>query len=250
MSIRAVIFDLDGTLVQTEQFKFDSFSRAVRELGPQELDETELMEAYKQLVGLPRKQVALGLLQRFGLAGRAQARAAEFGVSAGWEVVIKIRHLRYSQLLADANALRAQACPQAITLVAEVHRLGCKTGLATMSTRQELVHVLQALDLAAAFDSCACQDDIVNGKPDPEIYLRVAGELNTPPQECLVIEDSASGIQAALAAGMRCIAVPTAFTHQTVHSARLLDERWIVDDPQALSQVVRQLICIEAENHS
>jgi HAD superfamily hydrolase (TIGR01509 family) len=242
MSIRAVIFDLDGTLVQTEQFKFDSFARAVRELELQELDETELLEAYKQLVGLPRKQVALGLLQHFGLAERAQARATEFGVTAGWEVVIKIRHQRYALLLADADALRAQACPQAIAVVAEVRRLGCKTGLATMSSREELIQVLQALDLSAAFDFCACQDDIVNGKPDPEIYLRVAGELHTPAQECLVIEDSASGIQAALAAGMRCIAVPTVFTEQTVLAARLLDERWIVEDPQALSQVVRQLI--------
>ncbi len=242
MSIRAVIFDLDGTLVQTESFKFDSFAHAVHELGAQEWGEIELMEAYKQLVGLPRKQVALGLLQRFGLIERAQVRAAEFGVTAGWEVVIKIRHRRYAQLLADADALRAQACPQAIALVAEVRRLGCKTGLATMSTRQELNQVLHALDLAAAFDCCACQDDIENGKPDPEIYLHVASELDTPPQECLVIEDSASGIQAALAAGMRCIAVPTAFTHQTVHATGLLDERWIVDDPQALSGVVRQLI--------
>ena len=78
------------------------------------------------------------------------------------------------------------------------------------------------------------------GKPDPEIYTLVARELGVSADECLVIEDSATGIKAALAAGMRCIAVTTKFTRTAVHASGLLDDPWIVDTPSDLQTVVER----------
>ena len=99
---------------------------------------------------------------------------------------------------------------------------------------------LKAISYAqAAVELC---DDVEQGKPDPKIYLLVSCELDVPPDRCLVIEDSPSGVKAALAAGMWCIAVTTPFTHQAVHAERLLDERWIVDDPAALTAVVQRMV--------
>ena len=70
----------------------------------------------------------------------------------------------------------------------------------------------------------------------------MARELDVPPVDCLVIEDSPSGVEAALAARMWCIVVTTPFTRQRIHAEGPLDERWIVDDPAMLTVVVRQMV--------
>ena len=70
----------------------------------------------------------------------------------------------------------------------------------------------------------------------------MAKQLNTPPAQCLVIEDSASGVKAAIAAGMWCIAVTTEYTREAVYAGKLLDSRWIVDDPAKLVEVAKQMI--------
>jgi beta-phosphoglucomutase len=78
--IHAVIFDLDGTLVETEELKALSYARAAVELRP-ELQEADVMDAFMDFVGLSRQEVARGLMQRFGLDAAAWKRAPEPGVS-------------------------------------------------------------------------------------------------------------------------------------------------------------------------
>ena len=79
-------------------------------------------------------------------------------------------------------------------------------------------------------------------KPDPEVYLLISGKLDVPPNECLAIEDSPPGVQAALAAGVWCIAVTTDFTREAIHESKLLDEKWIVDDPRTLDDAFKRMI--------
>jgi beta-phosphoglucomutase-like phosphatase (HAD superfamily) len=110
-----------------------------------------------------------------------------------------------------------------------------------MSRYVEVRRVLEILGLNDVFDFVATRDDVERGKPDPEIYLLVQRELGVPSKECLVVEDSPSGVRAALAAGMWCIAVTTPFTRERIHEAQLLDERWVVDDPTTLMSTVRQM---------
>jgi HAD superfamily hydrolase (TIGR01549 family) len=240
--IRAMIFDLDGTLVQTEKLKALSYAKAVVELCPQDIQDAEVIEAFKEVVGLSRKEVAVGLVKRFDLEESAQRRMKEFGVNTPWQAFVQVRLRYYQELLADPDILRSNQWPHNLALLQEARRAKCKLGLATMSRCEQVQRVLKILDLQNIFDFVASRDDVERGKPDPEIYNLVASELALPVEECLVIEDSPSGVTAALAAGMWVIAVTTPFTREAFRKKRLLDKRWIVDDPDTLPQVVRDLI--------
>lgn len=240
--IRAMIFDLDGTLVQTEKLKALSYAKAAIDLSPHDLNETEVIEAFKEFVGLSRREVAQGLMKRFDLESRAKARVDEFGVSAPWQAYVQVRLNHYESMLADTKVILDNRWPHNLAVLEEARLAMCKTGLATMSRCHQATRVLEILDLTQKFDFIATSDDVEHGKPDPEIYHLVSSELGVSPNECLVLEDSPSGVKAALAAGMWCVAVTTPFTRQGVHDLGLLEERWIVNDTDQVVNVVRQMI--------
>jgi beta-phosphoglucomutase len=109
--IRAFVFDLDGTLVETEELKALSYARAAAELRP-DLNEGEVTEAFKDFVGLSRQEVAVGLMRRFGLEGAARTRMAEFGVDTPWQAYVQIRLRVYETLVADTELVVAHSYPQ------------------------------------------------------------------------------------------------------------------------------------------
>ena len=78
--VRALLFDLDGTLVQTEKLKALSYAKAVIELCPQEIQEAQVVEAFKDVVGLSRKEVAEPLIERFGLEDSLQVQMKKLGL--------------------------------------------------------------------------------------------------------------------------------------------------------------------------
>jgi beta-phosphoglucomutase-like phosphatase (HAD superfamily) len=239
--IRAFVFDLDGTLVETEELKALSYARAAAELRP-DLDEGEVIEAFKDLVGLSRREVAVGLMRRFELEDAARGRMEGFGVGTPWQAYVQIRLGIYETLLADPNIVLAHRYPHNIALLCEVRREGYPTALATQSHREQAGRVLDILGLADEFEVVVTRDDVEHGKPDPEMHLLVARELDVKPEECLAIEDSPAGVKAALAAGEEIIAVTTDLTRQKFHDTNLLDRSHIVDDPRTLPEVVRRLI--------
>jgi HAD superfamily hydrolase (TIGR01509 family) len=240
--IRAMIFDLDGTLVQTEKLKALSYAKAAVELCPRQICEQDVLEAFKRVVGLPRSQVAKALVDQFDLEGPAKDRMQEFGVTVPWQEFVQVRLLHYGKMLDDPQVIRDNQWPHNRAVLEQAQRTGCKTGLATMSHCEQAARVLSILGLAEAFDFVATHDDVEHGKPDSEIYLLVSSEIEVAPKDCLVLEDSPSGIKAALAAGMNCIAVTTPFTRESVHALDLLPEEWIVDDPSKVVEVVRQRV--------
>jgi len=240
--IRAMIFDLDGTLVQTERLKALSYARAAVELCPYRLSEADAVTAFKDLVGLSRREVAQGLIERFGMGEAARSRMAEFGVETPWQAFVQVRMRFYDAMLADPEVLRSNQWPHNVALLQTARRTGCKVGLATMSRREQAQRVLDILDLSEAFGFVATRDDVERGKPDPEIYQLVARELSVAAGECLVIEDSPAGVKAALSAGMHVVAVSTPFTRQGLHQAGLLPAGHIVDDPADLAQVVEHVV--------
>jgi len=240
--IRAMIFDLDGTLVKTERMKAISYARAAMELFPGGIREEDVLEAFKEVVGLSHEEVATFLMRRFGLEESARSRMRGMDVDTPWEAFAALRAPICARMLEDPEVLRKEQWPRNVALLEEARRTGCKVGLATMSHRVQVRRVLDILDWSGHFDHVATRDDVRHGKPDPEIYLLVARKLGVPPPDCLVVEDSPAGVKAARAAGMWCIAVATPFTREALHAGRLLEGPWIVDDPAALPRIVRRMI--------
>jgi beta-phosphoglucomutase len=242
LMINAILFDLDGTLVQTERLKALSYTKAIEELDPSKANEDLIMEAYKQVVGLSRRDVALTLIRQFNLEAAASARMVDFGVSVPWQAFVQVRLKYYDAMLADRQLLQRHQISHTVDLLKEARQTPCKLGLATMSYCDQTRSILKALDLDDVFHFVATIEDVENGKPDPEIYLLVASELEIPEYECLVIEDSAVGVKAAVDAGMWCIAMTTSFTTQVIHQQELLPPEWIVDNPTHLRAVVGRLV--------
>jgi beta-phosphoglucomutase-like phosphatase (HAD superfamily) len=239
--IRAFVFDLDGTLVETEELKAVSYARAAVELRP-DLVEADVVEAFKDFVGRSRQEVATGLVRRFGLEEAARSRMAAFGVKTPWQAYVRVRLQIYDSLLSDRELILSQRYPHNIALLHELRGAGYPTGLSTMSHTEETRLILSILGLTDAFDVVATREDVEHGKPDPEIDLLVARELGVKPENCLVIEDSPAGVAAALAAGMDVIAVTTELTRQKFRDTDLLDRSRIVDDPRTLPTTVRRRI--------
>ena len=240
--LQAVIFDLDGTLVQTERLKAISYARAAVELCPREIREGEVVEAFKRVVGRSRQEVAQALIAQFDLEAAARARMDEFGVATPWQAFIQVRLGHYQALIADPQVLLDNQWPHNIALLQQARAEGCRTALVTMSAYPQARHVLQVLGLEEAFDFIATRDDVERGKPDPEIYYLALSALAVPADESLAIEDSAAGVHAAIAAGVHVIAVATPFTQQALHRDASLDSVMIVDEPKELPQVLERLM--------
>ena len=237
--IRAFVFDLDGTLAETERLKALSYAAAARELRP-DLTEEQVVHTFREFVGQTRDDMARNLTARLGLDDVARARMTEFGVSQPWQVLSAMRVRRYQAILAEPETLRRERYAHNIDLLGWARGEGYGTALCSMSHRDEVQKVLAALDLSECFDTIASVDDVSRPKPDPEIDLLVARRLALSPAECLVIEDSPPGVRAAIAAGMPVIAVTTQLTREKFQDGALLDRRWVVDDPKTLMAVVRE----------
>lgn len=244
--IRAVIFDLDGTLVQTEKLKALSYAMAVQQLLGNSEPDTRAIEAYREVVGAAREIVSRHLMERLGLEATILPLVAEYRVSHPSEVLTVMRLAIYDKLVADPQVLRDNQWPHTVAFLHLVRRHGCKTGLATMSHRQEAQHVLRALGLEGKLDVVLTRDDVQHPKPDPEIYRVACRLLGVSLAECLAIEDSATGVRAALAAGITPIAVATPFTRQGLHAAALVPSWCLVEEPERLLATVER--CLQERN--
>ena len=238
--IEAMIFDLDGTLVQTEKLKALSYAKAAVELCPFRLSESAVVDAFKEVVGLSRREVATALVEKFDLAQKAAGIMDELGVSTPWQAFIQVRLKYYDAMLSDPEVIRQHRWPHNLEVLDNARQAGCRTALATMSRCQQASRILEILDLESAFDFVATRDDVSRPKPDPEIYTLAADQLEVAAQHCLVLEDSPTGVRAALAAGMLVVAVATPFTRQGLTTVDGLEDEWIVTDPELVAQVVRR----------
>lgn len=240
--IRAMIFDLDGTLVKTERLKAISYARAAIELCPAHLTESEAMEAFQQVVGLSRKEVSQRLLTQFHLEQPAAEHMQEFGVTTTWQAFLQIRLRHYEKMINDPQVIRENQWSYTMALLQQARLVHCQIGLATMSSCRQVRHILEVLSLTQAFDFVATINDVHYPKPDPEIYLLVRDAFQVKSDECLVIEDSPVGVEAAMHAGMHVVAIATPFTKQHLHQSGLLAPALIVDQPEDLIHRVTALV--------
>jgi HAD superfamily hydrolase (TIGR01509 family) len=103
---------------------------------------------------------------------------------------------------------QVDARPGAVELISELRTLGLPLGLASNSPRFLVDDALATAGLADVFDATVSSDDVAHPKPAPDIYVEVCRRLGVPPADALALEDSASGVTAAKAAGLTCYAVP------------------------------------------
>ncbi len=240
--INAIMFDLDGTLVQSEKLKALSYAIATQRLRGLPEPENRAIEAYREIVGASRDVASRHIMDSLELEPELQPLMADHGVSQAWEVLSAMRKEIYDDMVADPQVLRDNQWPYTIDLLRVARETACRTALATMSYRQEALHVLKSLDLEQYLDEVLTREDVQNAKPDPEIYLLAAQRLDVQPQDCLVLEDSLNGVRAGVAAGMNVIAVATPFTAAGLHSSQVLEHAWVVHEPEKLLDVVRDRI--------
>lgn len=240
--ISALVFDLDGTLVQTEILKAKSYARAVADLTAEQFNETQVINAYQTVVGHARQEIARKLMAEFDLENAARDKMELYGVRSSWQAFVQVRLKYYNELLGDSINIVKNRCPHSLELLAWARQNRFKTGLATMSHCKETSRVLGILNIADKFDFIATRDDVNNGKPDAEIYRLMRHELGISAAEGLALEDSPAGIQAATSAGLACIAVTNQFTRDSVHTSGLLEDKWIVDEPADLHKTVAAFV--------
>jgi HAD superfamily hydrolase (TIGR01509 family) len=181
----AVVFDLDGVLVETEQIWDAVREQLVRERGgrwgPQ---------AQADMMGMSSPEWSRYLAEELGVAMTPEA--------INREVVARVS-ARYR----DALPLHEGAVEVVRTLAGE-----WPLGLASSSNRPVIDLVLELAGLADCFAATVSSEEVARGKPAPDVYLEAAARLGVAPAACVAVEDSASGLRSAAAAGMRVVAVP------------------------------------------
>ena len=240
--ITAFIFDMDGVLVDNEKLKGLSVGIAVQRLrGLAEADPRGI-QAYREMVGASREVVSRHIVDTLKLEPELSPLMAEYNASEPWEVLGSMRRAIYDGMVADPQLVRDNQWPHTVGLLRLAKKNNCKVGLATLSAKTEALHFVHALGLEESLDVVLAREDVENAKPAPDIYLLAAQKLAVEPADCLVIEDSPNGVRAGVAAGMNVVAFGTPFTIEALHSAQVLDHRWIVHDPTELLRVVRERI--------
>jgi len=189
--IKALIFDFDGLIVETEEPIFRAWQRIYREHG-QELP----LEMWVTIIG-----TASG---PFDPIQHLEERVGRLLDRKGFEDLER----RYYE---EATAMQ-RLMPGVAEYLREAHRLRLGVGIASSSRRAWVVEHLKRFAIADAFDAIVCREDVAHTKPDPQLYLEAVKRLMVMPEEGLALEDSSNGIAAAKAAGLRCVAVPTVMT--------------------------------------
>ncbi len=185
--IRAVLFDMDGVLIDSEPTHHAAAQEVLRERGLPVPDAAEWEYVF---LGRPDRD---GLVDWF----------AQHRIVADIEELLAAKQVGVASRL----AIEVAACEDGQWLARALHERGVPLALVTGARRTELDLVLRRFDLDAVFTATVSADEVVVGKPDPEPYLRGAAALGIPPHECLVIEDAIAGLRSAEAAGATVIVV-------------------------------------------
>lgn len=236
--IKAVIFDLDGTLVQTEIIKAHSYAKAVAALSENKVTENDVIQNFKNYVGLSRSEVAKNLVKDYWY----HLHHLSNDISEVEDKLLENRLEIYNSMLEDPNILPKYCCKMTMGFLHTVFEDSYLTGLATMSHCMQVERVLKIMGIKDKFKFIITRDEIENAKPHPEIYHRMKNKLGVESDECVVIEDSVAGIKAAISANMNVFAVTNSITRDSVHKSKLLDKKFIIDNPAELKTKVYEFI--------
>ena len=186
-NIKAFIFDMDGLILDTERIAFKSYKEALKEYG---YDFTEAF--FLTLIGTNVKLTKELCLNRYG----------------SW-FPFDLLHENHNKITEEYIKKNGVPLKEGVNeLIDYLKENDYKIALATSSDREKAEYLLELVKIKDKFDYIICGNDIVNSKPNPEIFLKAAENLKVEPKECIVIEDSKFGVKAAVNAGMKAINVP------------------------------------------
>lgn len=184
--IEAVIFDCDGTLVNSMPAHFEAWCEALSYYGAANVLQEDIFYA---MGGRPTKDIVVDLNSDYGLKLDPEAVAMKKR-EAFLQRIDQVEMI--DEVVEHARNLRGKL-PMAI---------------ATGGTRMVIEKTLQALEISDLFDEVVTAEDVVSGKPAPDIFLKAAEQLGVAPEKCLVLEDAPAGIMAAQLAKMAVVTVP------------------------------------------
>ncbi len=188
MTIKGVIFDLDGVLVSTDEFHYQGWDRLAQEEAiPFTREDNHRQRGVSRMesldILLEKSQKSYSEQEKVGMATRKNSYYVEF-----------------LQDLTPDDAL-----PGARAMLEGLRKRGIKLAVGSSSRNTPLI--MEKVELNRYFDAVADGNDITNSKPDPEVFLIAAERLGLKPAECLVVEDAEAGVQAALAAGIAVLGI-------------------------------------------
>ena len=185
--IEAVVFDLDGVLLDSEHIWPEVKEQVVRERGGRWLD-----NAQADMMGMSSIEWSRYMHDELGVPDPPEEIDAE---------VVRRMLAVYAEELPVFDG-----AGEVVDRLAGTFRLA----LASSSNREVIDAVLAASGLAAHFEATVSSEEVARGKPAPDVFLEAARRLDIPPERCAAVEDSGNGIRAAYAAGMRVLAIPNA----------------------------------------
>jgi HAD superfamily hydrolase (TIGR01509 family) len=204
--LRAVLWDMDGTLIDSEELHWISWRDTMAAEG----------------VVITREQFLASFGQR-----NDSILPRWLGVAATPERMARIANTKeelYRQLIRERGI---SPLPGVADWVHRLHQEGWLQAVASAAPRANIDAVLEALSATHLFQGIVSAEDVHRGKPDPEVYLTAAARVGASPDRCIVVEDAVAGVEGARRAGMRSIGVSRGGTHLpadvVVHSLDLLD---------------------------
>jgi len=194
----AVIWDVDGTLVDTAELHFQAWEAVSRELG-----RSFTRDDFAATFGQRNPEIIRKLFgDRFHaeeIAALGEHKEVLYRAAAGKGVVL---------------------LPGVRALVEYLHRDGFVQAIGSSAPHANLELILRLTGIAGFFAAVIGSEDTQRGKPDPQVFLTAADRLGVPPAHCVVFEDAVAGVQAARAGGMKCVAVRCVGHHSEVSLRR------------------------------
>ncbi len=190
-NIEAVIFDMDGVIIDSEPMQVKAYNKILKTYGV-EVTEEEFIANY---VGRKGTDIL--------------ARLREI-----YQIPVNIDELLAAKNAAYLTILRKniRPMPGLLELLDYLVPSRFRLGVASSSSLSDIEEVLKGIGIHERFTAIASGEEVLHGKPAPDIFLEAARRLSANPQACAVLEDTQIGVQAAVNAGMYCVAVPNRFT--------------------------------------
>ncbi|MFD2933411.1 beta-phosphoglucomutase [Spirosoma flavum] len=183
MPIKAFLFDLDGVIVDTAIYHYQAWRRLANELG------FDISEQFNErLKGVSRMESLDIILAQGGITLPDDKKNDLAAQKNGWYLEL------VSRMTSD------DILPGVATFFSQVRKAGLKTALGSVSKNAPLI--LERIGMTNAFDAIIDGTKISKGKPDPEVFLKGAAELEVSPAECVVFEDAVAGVEAGKRGGM------------------------------------------------